>query len=94
MCLTPKITTHGNGIPNIDDHYIMSKNALTDFDLSSLDNCSYLDMEEYASLPIKANDLTVLQLNICGLINKQAELNKILMDGSINRVNVVLLCET
>ena len=94
MCLTPKITTRGNGIPNIDNHYIMFKNVLTDFGLSSLDNCSYLDMEEYTSLPIKANDLTVLQLNISGLINKQAELNKILMDRSTNKVNVALLCET
>ena len=94
MCLTLKITTHGNGIPNIDSNDIFFKNSLTDLDLSSLDNCVYLDMEEYDKTTLKTDDLNVLQLNVCGLINKQAELNKILTDGSINKVNVALLCET
>ena len=98
VCLTPKITTSGNRILNIDNQYVMPKyrlkNPLTNFDLSSLDNCSYLDMEEYNNTTFKSNDLNVLQLNIRSLINKQAELNKILMDGSINKVNVALLCET
>ena len=90
----PKITTRGNSRPNIDSNYVVFKNSLTDLDLSSLDNCVYLDMEEYDKTTLKTDDLNVLQLNVCGLINKQAELNKILMDGSINKVNVALLCET
>ena len=94
MCLTPKITTHGNGIPNIDSNNVFFKNLLTDLDLSLLDNCVYLDMEEYDKTTLKTDDLNILQLNVCGLINKQAELNKILTDGSINKVNVALLCET
>ena len=94
MCLTPKIISRGNGIAKLDIDYTTSKNSLMDFDLSSLDNCSYLDMEEYSSLHIKASDLTVLQINIHGLINKQAELNTILMDGSICKVNGALLFET
>ena len=94
MCLTSKITTRGNRIPNIDSDYVVFKNSLTDLDLSLLDNCVYLDMEDYDKTTLKADDLNVLQLNVCGLINKQAELNKILMDGSINKVNVALLCET
>ena len=94
MCLTLKITTHGNRIPNIDSNDIFFKHLLTDLDLLSLDNCVYLDMEEYDKTTLKTDDLNVLQLNVCGLINKQAELNKILTDGSINKVNVALLCET
>ena len=94
MCLTPKITTHGNGIARLDTDHLTATNPSVDYDLTSLDKCSYLTMEEYNSLQVNANDLAILQLNIHGLINKQADLNKILMDGSINKVNVALLCET
>ena len=94
MCLTPKTTTHGNGIARLDTNHMTATDPLVDYDLTSLDNCSYLTMEEYNSLQVNANDLAILQLNIHGLINKQADLNKILMDGSINKVNVALLCET
>ena len=40
------------------------------------------------------SDLVVLQLNIRGLINKQTDLHKLLSNGSTNKVDVVLLCET
>ena len=94
MCLTPKITTRGNRIARLDTDCMTKTDPLLDYDLTSLDNCSYLTMEEYKSLEVNANDLSILQLSIRGLINKQAELSKILMDGSINKVNVALLCET
>ena len=94
MCLTLKITACGNGIARFDIDCMKTTDLLMDYDLSSLDNCSYLNMEEYDSMQMNTNDLAILQLNICGLINKQAELNKILMDGSINKMNVALLCET
>ena len=89
MCLTPKITTCGNGIARLDTDRMTATDPLVDYDLTSLANCSYLTMEEYNSLQVNANDLAILQLNIYGPINKQADLNKILMD-----VNVALLCET
>ena len=60
----------------------------------AIDNCTYLDRTEYESLPIHDTNLTVLQPNIRGLINKQSEFSKILNNGSTNKVDVALLCET
>ena len=96
MCLTPKITTHGNGItrspfdPRIENNLT---NSLID-DLDIVDNCSYISHEELHDVDPTSDTLSILQLNMQGLINKQSDLNKLLHAESRNKVCVALLCET
>ena len=95
MCLTPKITTRGNSItqslfdPRIDNNLINS--PIDDPDV--VDNCSYISLEELHNVDPTNGTLSILQLNMQGLINKQSNLNKLLQAGSRNKVCVALLCE-
>ena len=95
MCITPKSTTCGNSITRF--HYSrenMKTLPLSDLNLDTLDDCVYLEPTELDEIQMIPSDLTVLQLNVRGLINKQSDLTKIMENGSKNKVNVVLLCET
>ena len=98
MCLSLKITTRGNGIPKFVHRQIPSDvktiPGTMNEDLSTIDNCIYVDRSEYDTIPIHPSKLTVMQLNIRGLINKQSELIKLMENGSTNKVNIALLCET
>ena len=95
MCITLKVTTHGNGITWFDYSRENVKNLpLSDLNLHHLNDCVYLDPTELDDIEASPSDLTVLQLNVRGLINKQSDLTKIMEYGSKNKVNVVLLCET
>ena len=72
MCITPKATTRGNGITWFDYSRENVKNLpLSDLNLDNLDDCVYLDPTELNDIEASPGDLTVLQLNVRGLINKQ-----------------------
>ena len=65
-----------------------------DLDIDAIQNCEYMNTEHFLDEQKQESDLVVLQLNVRGLINKQNDLYKILSNGSINKVDVVLLCKT
>ena len=97
MCLSPKITTCGSGILKFDytrENVKNLTNPMTDNDFSGNDNCIYVDQSEYDTIPFHPTTFTVMQLNIRGLINKQSELIELMDNGSINKVDVALICET
>ena len=62
------------------------------FDYS--DNCDYLEQEELKKVKINDSDLSVLQLNIRGLIGKQAHLSKFINSSNQKKIDVVTLSET
>ena len=96
MCLMPKITTCGNGItqstfdPRTEINLIDSLKG----DLDIVDSCSYISHDELHEIDLASDSLSILQLNMRGLINKQSDLNKLLHAGRTNKVDVALLCET
>ena len=64
------------------------------YDLTSeldLPACDYVEVEQLVGLRPCKNDLSVLQLNIRGLLNKQGWLVDLMNNGM---TDVVLLCET
>ena len=65
-----------------------------DLDIDAIQNCEYIETDSFLSETKSNCSLVVMQLNIRGLINKQNDLYKLLSDGSTNKVDVVLLCET
>ena len=56
-----------------------------------LTQCDYVDFESINELKPTNNDLSIMQLNIRGLLNKQDRLNEIINEC---QANVILLCET
>ena len=70
-----------------------NKNTV-DIDIAWNDNYSYVDYDDFLSMYRPDSDLTILQLNIRGLINKQSDLSKLLQREENNKVDVALLCET
>ena len=87
MCLKAR-----HSIPNLPTEEITTNQV--DTDIAWNDNCSYTDYDDYITLDKQNTDLTVLQLNIRGLINKQTELRSLLEREYANKVDVALLCET
>ena len=74
----------------------MQKNLL-DLKLSDEfeDTCDYLDIDSRNDLTVDNMSLTLMQLNIRGLINKTSLLNQLLIDSIGNvRTDIVLLCKT
>ena len=95
MCITPKATTRGNGITRFDySRENVKYLPLSDLNLDNPDDCIYLDLTELDDLHTSLSNLSVLQLNVRGLINKQSDLTNILEYGSKNKVNLALVCET
>ena len=75
------------GIANIapgEGHYNLSSEL-------DLPTCDYVDVEQLEGLRPNKYDLSVLQLNIRGLLNKQGGLRDIM---NRSKTDVVLLCET
>ena len=65
------------------------------FNNDIVDSCDYLDYGELTSDRTVTNNLTVLQLNIRGLLNKQDKLKNLLSDiKNDSRVDVAMLVET
>ena len=86
MCLKERYVTKP------PTEYSMSNHI--DLDLAWNDNCTYTDYDDFISHDKQDTDLTVLQLNVRGLINKQTELKNLLYRKHTNKVDVALLCET
>ena len=58
-----------------------------------IDNCTYEELK--SDIPCDSSDLSVIQLNIRGLISKLGDLNHILTNSFTSRhPDIVLLCET
>ena len=65
------------------------------FNSDIVDSCDYLDYGELTRDRNVMNNLTVLQLNIRGLLNKQDKLKNLLNDiKNDSRVDVAMLVET
>ena len=94
MCLTPRLILSGNklDLPNYEFKRNESKQLEVDEVLN--DVCDYISPEQVKDLTCTPNDLSILQLNVRGLINKQEGLARLISKGERNKVNLVLLCET
>ena len=66
------------------DHYNLSSEL-------ELPLCDYIDVEQLKGLRPRKSDLSVLQLNIRGLLNKQGRLKDLMIECN---TDVALLCET
>ena len=59
------------------------------------DNCDYIDLEDRIKLNCDKKSLSLIQLNIRGLLSKSSALNLLLTENVGNiRPDLVLLCET
>ena len=59
------------------------------------DNCDYIDLEDRIKLNCDKKSLSLIQLNIRGLLSKSLALNLLLTENVGNiRPDLVLLCET
>ena len=58
------------------------------------DNCDYLDEDEIKEVTINKNDLSIIQLNIHGLVSKQHELLKFIDRCNKRKIDIVILLET
>ena len=69
---------------------------LTEFEFGNdyNDNCDYLDLDEFREVQISPNDLSIVQLNIQGLIGKQDKLLKFLNSTNKEKIDVVIVSET
>ena len=54
-------------------------------------DCKYREIENLEELKPKINDLSIIHLNIRGLLNKQDQLKNLVKD---TEADVILLCET
>ena len=76
----------------MDDSY---ERLNLEFNNDIVDSCDYLDYGELTGDRSVMNNLTVLQLNIRGLLNKQDKLKNLLSDIKNDiRVDVAMLVET
>ena len=66
------------------DHYNLSSEL-------DLPLCDYIDVEQLKGIRPHKSDLSVLQLNIRGLLNKQGHFKNLMTDCA---TDVALLCET
>ena len=65
------------------------------FNNDIVDSCDYLDYGDLTKDKSDKNNLTVLQLNICDILNKQDKLKTLLNDiKNDSRVDVAMLVET
>ena len=80
----------------IGDHPFSFIPEYTKLNIGELDdNCDYIDIEERTTLVGDNRSLSLIQLNIRGLLSKSSSLNQLLTEnlGTI-RPDLVLLCET
>ena len=82
-CISQNMCGTTDIVPGVG-HYNLS----SELDLPA---CDYVEVEQLEGLRPYKNDLSVLQLNIRGLLNKQGRLRDLMNNGMID---VVLLCET
>ena len=59
------------------------------------ENCEYIESNQIMDIHTRNTDLSVIQLNIRGLLNKQNQINNLLCNGNVSLpIDVLLLCET
>ena len=59
------------------------------------ENCEYIESSQISDIHTRNTDLSVIQLNIRGLLNKQYQINNLLCNGNVSLpIDVLLLCET
>ena len=58
-----------------------------------IDNCDYITLDDATEIKYSSQDLSVLQLNIRGLLNKQFALKEIILNLQ-HPPDILLLCET
>ena len=59
------------------------------------ENCEYIESSQIMDIHTRNTDLSVIQLNIRGLLNKQNQINNLLCNGNVSLlIDVLLLCET
>ena len=59
------------------------------------ENCEYIVSSQITDIHTRNRDLSVIQLNIRGLLNKQYQINNLLSNGNVSLpIDVLLLCET
>ena len=83
MCLTPRIKS------DYEDH-------LPSLSLSHdlIDTCDYLEYENSLNEPLDDDELSIIQFNVRGLLNKQLELSELLNAKGHNKVHIAFLNET
>ena len=87
MCLKNIKHSRESNIP----YNPLDTSCLTGFE----DTCDYIELEESKNIKIQPQDLTILQMNIHGLISKQDGLSKMLFDIiGVRALDIVILCET
>ena len=60
-----------------------------------MDNCDYINVEDCKTIVTRNCDLSILQLNICGILNKQTDLLELLKSCTyLESMDIVLLVET
>ena len=59
------------------------------------EHCEYIESSQIKDIHTRNTDLSVIQLNIRGLLNKQYQINNLLCNGNVSLpIDVLLLCET
>ena len=86
LCLFSLTKIMGKDYPmlNCDELYNISTET-------GLTQCDYVDFDSINELIPTNNDLSIMQLNIRGLLNKQDRLNEIINEC---QADAILLCET
>ena len=54
-------------------------------------DCKYLEIENLEKSKINRNDISIIHLNIRGLLNKQDQLKRLIID---TEADIILVCET
>ena len=90
MCLQNSINEFNsyNRLESLDHDTFMKSNYLRD-------ECDYIEIDDCKDIPSGVHDLTILELNVRGLVSKQHDLSVLLRNCTqMGRVDVVLLVET
>ena len=89
MCLTERLYTPRDSLNE-------PLNDLTHLGIDpENDHCDYINFENVSSLQSSSDDLIAIQLNVRGLISKQAILSNLLTTCmQKQKIDLVLLCET
>ena len=59
------------------------------------DHCEYIELSVIKDLHTQNSDLSVIQLNVRGLLNKQTQIKHLLSNDNVSLpIDVILLCET
>ena len=77
-----------NIFPNA--HNLLDSRTLCETD----DNCDYLDLDSHMQLENDPNSLTLIQLNVRGMIGRLISLSHLINNVGQAKIDAMLLCET